>query len=518
MRHSVTFAPDGPTVWVESGLTVLEAARQAGVSLAASCGGRGTCGGCGVRLLEGALGQPDDVEFSVLPRLPKSVRLACRARVIGAVTVEPLVKFAPPGSEAPASASRATSLYDFEDDDFEDDVIVPSVVAAALEPSELIGAVDLGTTNVSAVLIEAVSGREIGRATTENSQRAWGADVLTRLSAAITGDSEALRDAAQRSVMDCLGEAAGLPFSAIAPRVERVVVSANSVMAPLFTGQDASGLAAAPFDPPRELHVAGGPLGAAARHADLVVLDPLESFVGGDARAGVIASRLEGGALRPTLLIDMGTNAEVVLAHTVDGAGRLTVASAPAGSALEGVMVGGARVVGSEFVRLLAAARSAGIIDQTGLIDESSPVASRDTAGVLQIATGLVPGLDSNLALRMPYLSQLVVREFQLAKAAVRAAVSGVLEAAGIGVEQLDRMLVAGAFGGAIAPADLIALGMVPRIDAWRIVSAGNTSLTGAALVAMGESAEVSADVSLVDLVASPTFTADLVRYTALGD
>lgn len=501
------------------GLTVLEAARLAGVSLAASCGGRGTCGGCGVRVLEGTLGQPDDVEFTVLPRLPKSVRLACRARVVGPVTVEPLVKFKPPTTGTSAPASRATSLYDFEDDDFEDDVVAPAVAGGGIDPvSTLIGAVDLGTTNVSAILIESASGREIGRATTENSQRAWGADVLTRLSAAIAGDAESLRDSAQRSVMDCLVEAAGEPFSSLAARLERIVISANSVMAPLMTGQDASGLAAAPFDPPRALRVTAGPLALIANHTDIIVLSPLAGFVGGDARSGVVASHLSGGADRPTLLVDMGTNAEVVLARTVEGAGRLTAASAPAGSALEGVMVGGARILGSEFVRLLAAARAAGAIDATGLIDESAAGASRDSSGVLRLAIHLIPGIEPSLAARMPHLSQLVVREFQLAKAAVRAAVSGVLQSAHVEVDQLDRILVAGAFGGAIAPSDLVTLGMVPPVALWRIISAGNTSLTGAALVAMGESDEVAAELVLVDLVASPTFGTDLIRYTSLGD
>lgn len=516
MRHAVTFSPNGPTVWAPDGATVLEAARQAGVSLAASCGGRGTCGGCGVRLLEGSLGQPDDVEFGVLPRLPKSVRLACRARVVGPVTVEPLVKFQPPSSGG--ATSRATSLYDFEDDDFDDFEAGSSQpeTAAAPQPS-LIGAVDLGTTNISALIIESDSGREIGRATVDNQQRSWGADVLTRLSAALAGDADELRDAAQRSVMACLSEAAGEPFPSLAPRLSKLVVSANSVMAPLFTGQDGSGLAAAPFIPPRRLAAGGGPLAVAAQRTEIVVLDPLGGFVGGDARAGVVACRIADGADRPTLLVDMGTNAEVVLAHTVEGEGRLTVASAPAGSALEGVWVAGSRVYGSEFVRLLAAARASGALDASGRIDETPDGVSRDASGVLQVETYRLPAISPNLATRMPHLSQLVVREFQLAKAAVRAAVSGVLTTAGVDVSDLDRILVAGAFGGAITPSDLVALGMVPPVAAWRIVPVGNTSLTGAALVAMGESADVSAEVALVDLVASPTFGEDLVRFTSLG-
>lgn len=515
MRHAVTFSPDGPTVWADDGATVLEAARQAGVSLAASCGGRGTCGGCGVRLVEGALGQPDDVEFGVLPRLPKAVRLACRARVVGPVTVEPLVKFRQP---APVAATTATSLYDFEDDDFEDAAPLNASTSVAAEPPALIGAVDLGTTNISAVLIEQGSGREVGRATTENAQRAWGADVLTRLSAALGGQAADLRDAAQRSVMDCLGEAAGEPFSAIAPRLIWLVVSANSVMAPLFTGQDGSGLAAAPFDPPRAMQVSGGPIASLASTTQVVVLDPLAGFVGGDARAGAIAANLVAGSQKPTLLVDMGTNAEVILAHEVDGASRLTVASAPAGSALEGVMIGGARVLGSEFVHLLATARLSGFVDGTGRIAEGVPGVSRDHDGVLRVETHVLPGVDRGLAVRVPYLSQLAVREFQLAKAAVRAAVSGVLGAAGIGSGELDRVLVSGAFGGSIPVSELLELGMVPPVAAWRIVSAGNTSLTGAALVAMGQSTEVTADVQLVDLVSSPAFSADLMHYTSLGD
>lgn len=94
MRVPVTFEPDGIVVLVEQGSTVLEAARSAGVSVPAPCGGRGICGTCGVRVTVGTLAEAGPTERISLARAPEDVRLACCARVEGPVSVRPIL-FAP---------------------------------------------------------------------------------------------------------------------------------------------------------------------------------------------------------------------------------------------------------------------------------------------------------------------------------------------------------------------------------------------------------------------------------------
>ncbi|TLM98213.1 MAG: DUF4445 domain-containing protein, partial [Actinobacteria bacterium] len=211
-RIPVEFAPSGRVAWVDPGTTVLRASQLAGAPIAAPCGGRGVCGGCGVRVLAGSLADPDAAESAGLSRAPQGVRLACRAQVVSPVSVRPVMT---------AEGSCFTGI-------------------ATNEP--LVAAVDLGTTSVSAIAVERSSGREVGRATVANRQASWGADVLSRLSAALAGDGAALQAAAEDSVLEAIGLAAGGATS----QVERLVIAANPVMSALLAGADASGLAAHP--------------------------------------------------------------------------------------------------------------------------------------------------------------------------------------------------------------------------------------------------------------------------------
>ena len=303
-RVPVTFHPAEVTVWVEQGSTVLAAAKQADVVVPAPCGGRGVCGSCGVRVVSGDLSEPDAQELDGLRRAPAGVRLACRARIEGACEIQPLIRQVADGRTTPQGADL-----------------------------ELVAGVDLGTTSVAAVLVDPVSGREIARASVPNRQQAFGADVLTRMSAALAGSSAELRAAAEDSIVLALDAAASLGGVNVSG-VCRLVIAANSAMIALLLGADVASLAVSPFIPPST----GGDLPADSRvrasiapDAEAFVLPPVAGFVGGDALAAVLAAGLSD-AIEPTLLIDFGTNAEIVLA----GCGPLIVASAAAGPAFEG--------------------------------------------------------------------------------------------------------------------------------------------------------------------------------------
>lgn len=503
----VTFVPAGVTVWVEVGATVLEAAKAAGILLPAPCGGRGVCGSCGVRIVDGALAVPDDVELRGLERAPEGVRLACRAGIIAPVGVRPVL--AQP-TKASASAGCAQDS------------------AGALRAG-----IDLGTTSVAAVLIDAETGRELARASVPNRQQVLGADVLTRVSASLGGNAGELKLLAEQSVRDALGAAAGVCGIDLS-RVVRVVVAGNSAMAGLLVGADVSSLAGHPFTPP----FAGGDMvrdslvvQALASQVEVVVLPPMAGFVGGDALAGVIAAGLVGVAGR-VLLVDFGTNAEIVLA----GGETLVVASAAAGPAFEGagISCGGPAIdgavtavsiepdgairlevlggvaprwfSGSGLVSAVAALRGLGHISADGRMRAKGPLErhfSTNDAGVVMVSLG---GEDDGLT-----LDQLDVRAFQLAKAAVRVGVEAVLAAGGVDSVQLDEVLLAGAFGSALKVDDLVDLGVLPRAVAGVSRSVGNAALDGAAAIALdakllGLAEEAARGVLHVDLAVDPAF------------
>lgn len=515
-RVPVRIEPDGATVWVEEGATVLEAARGAGVVVPAPCGGRGICGACGVRVLDGVLGEPDDEELEGLRRAPAGVRLACRARVVAPVTVRPLV-----------SHPRA------------------NVEPAARMKGRLVAGVDLGTTSVAAAVVDAESGRELGRASVPNRQQSWGADVLSRISAALSGAGEELRAAAEQSVAEALNyacDAAGAELASI----ERVVIAGNSAMAGLLAGVDMTPLSAHPFAAPYEggEYTAGQDLAAPLPAARIRIMPPVGAFVGGDAVAAALGCGLLD-ARRPALLVDIGTNAEIVLA-TAEG---VFAASAAAGPAFEGVGVtcggpaapgavervqiaGGDLVLavlggekpgwfsGSGLVSALAALRRSEALARDGALMEGGILESRmslDGAGVRLLDFG-ASGTDGCLA-----LSQLDVRSLQLAKGAVRAGVEAVLEAGGVRSAELASVQVAGAFGSALAVRDLVELGILPADCSDVVEAVGNAALAGAVLVAMGEDGveaglEQVRSARVIDLAADPGFNDRLMKALAFEE
>ncbi len=508
----ITFEPSGVTAWVKAGSTVLEGARVAGVLIDAECGGRGTCGACGVRVRGEGLELATPEEAEALGASPAGIRLACRARIIGPVTVKPIVSAVDESSEPADTAQGA----------------------------DLVAGVDLGTTTVAAAVVAPATGRELGRAVVANRQRSFGADVLSRLTSAMTGAGADLQRLADESVADAIRAAVG---PAAAARVRRVVVAGNTVMTALYCDANVSSLASYPFSVPADCcRVAASPevTAAVATGARIEVVPPVAGFVGGDLVAGVLAlGMLDAG---PRMLVDVGTNAEVAIAAR----GTLWVASAAAGPAFEGggIASGGLAVPGAVtevvvsedgevelsslggaeprwfsgagLLSALAALVRNGHVDASGVLTQDGPLGGRFTrseAGVLGVRFGEREG---HLV-----MTQLDIRSLQLAKAAVRVAIESVLRAAEIRAADLEAVHVSGAFGSALSHEDVVELGLVPREVRDRLAAAGNTSLAGAVrLATLPDAAAVIGRVmscaNHVDLAGRPDFNDQLMRAVAL--
>jgi uncharacterized 2Fe-2S/4Fe-4S cluster protein (DUF4445 family) len=465
-----------------------------------------------VKVLDGELASPTSDEVSALKRSPSGVRLACRAAIAGAVTVRPVVVNSTQSASQPELAGDA-----------------PLVVG-----------VDLGTTTLAAAAVDERSGRQLGSSLVLNRQQAYGADVLTRVSAALDGDAGELRRLAEESVLDAIDSAA----PGARTRIRRVVVAANVAMASLLVGADVRTLAAHPFSPPAgsDSMPSDSMLAAAMPDAALELVPPMAGFVGGDALAGLLALQ-PTTARRPRLLVDIGTNAEVVL----ESGTAIWVASAAAGPAFEGggITCGGPAVPeavvsvaieadgsvvlttagraeatwfsGSGLVSAVSELRRAGHIDPQGRLSADGPLRQRfstDAEGVLGVALGATGGC--------LVLTQRDVRALQLAKAAVRVAIQTVLAQAGVSAAQLGALHVAGAFGAALATADLVELGVVPSATADVVVYAGNAALLGATAMAVDPALqqvarERSRAAQLVDLAADPEFGARLLAAVELA-
>ncbi len=514
-RVTVKFEPGGYEAQVAPGTTVLEAARAAGAPLDGPCGGSGRCGSCRVRV-EGAVSPMTGEEAELLGGVSVAAgrRLACRTRILGDASVDL-------GPAAPGSVRVLT-------DDSAPSVSATRPPALDGSPMTLDAAVDVGTTTLALALIDR-TGDVVARAGALNPQVAYGADVMLRVSAAIGGGAEELADAVSGAIDSLVGSA--LPHGA---RIDRLVAVGNTAMTALLLGRDVSPLAAAPYAGPPvapariDAAEAGMPGLAGTR---LEVPPGASAFIGSDIVAGAVAAGLAGRS-RPTVLIDLGTNGEIVLA----AGGSLVATSTAAGPAFEGASIecgmraepgaieraelgsvgsltlgvvgGGAPrgVCGSGLLDLIAALRDAGAIDATGRIAE--PGTGALGGRIAERADQRVLTLDDAGAV---VLAQHDVRAVQLAVAAVATGLGLLLEDAGIAAGDIDEVIVAGGFGHHVSASSLARVGIIPGQLADRVSFAGNTALTGAVMLARdpalaGEFERVAGSVRTADLAAHPAF------------
>lgn len=310
--------PSGREVAAEPGATIHGALIAAGIPIDAPCGGRGTCAQCRVPA-SGELDEPTPEELRSLGgrMLSRGWRLACQARVRGTVTVElPGVPVA------------------------EEYVAEPWLLAATGAPSEPVElAVDLGTTSVACELLDVASATRFGRASLLNPQTAHGADVLTRVSFATQGGLEQLRDEAASAIASVGGvllAGLGEPDA----RITRIFVVGNPVMLHLLACEDPAGLGTAPYTPVflSEHTLAPGAL-PGLPDAEVVLLPSAAPYLGSDAVVGALVTGVAPRSAEaqtpapPSVLLDLGTNGEIVLS----AGGRLFGASAAAGPAFEAV-------------------------------------------------------------------------------------------------------------------------------------------------------------------------------------
>lgn len=310
-----------------------------------------------------------------------------------------------------------------------------------------LAAADIGTTTI-AMQLYGEDGSVEERFAAVNPQTVYGADVLSRIKAA--EDASQAKEM-QRLVQETLKQGIKRFRKRLAEKEELyLVVAANTTMTYLLMGWDTDELGRAPF--------AASELSGAEFEIDGVmclVLPAFSAFVGGDILAGCLACKM-AEQKEITLLIDLGTNGELLLGN----ADRRLACATAAGPAFEGGVNRG--IWGADMVRLLATLRREGVLDETGLLEETY--------------------FDKGIRIGNVCVTQSAVRNVQLAKAAVSAGIEILLKRYGISYEAVDRIVLAGGFGYYLNPEDAAEIGLLPRVFADRTVSGGNTALTGAML------------------------------------
>lgn len=477
---------DHSAVPVEAGTLLSDALARAGARFGMPCGGRGTCGKC-VVWVSGAVQEADAREADHLGRLaceePPAAgfvrRLACLCRVAGDVRVhipEMAVRILAAGEgELPAYDGTEKDILGF--------------------------AVDVGTTTIAMRLYSLTDGALLASSCALNGQGAYGADVLSRIAYADKHGHSAVHEGTIAQLGQMMREALA-QAGAEADRVRRVVVTGNTTMLHFLAGLDPHGIGIYPFTPES---LFGETLSARElfpflpEAAEVYLPRCISAYVGADVVCGLLAGGFGAGG-EPRLLIDVGTNGEMVL----ETGGELRCCATAAGPAFEGAQIfmgmtasDGAisRVAweDGEIVYETVGGVPAKGICGTGLI---GAVRAMLACGALDM-TGAMNGEDNDvfrIADSGVVLTGKDIREVQLAKAAIAAGVDTLLDSAGLSPGGVGEVLLAGGFGSAIDPADAMGIGLIPADFDGHVRAVGNVALSGAAAMMMSHEARRAAE------------------------
>lgn len=414
------------------------------INLDMPCGGGGVCGKCKIKA-KGALSSFSDAERRLLSDAEKQngVRLACKTFVFGDVEID----------------------HDY-DGKFE---VMQSRAFNVINEEKCIAAIDLGTTFIEAKFYSQDGKTLLKHGKIKNPQTKYGADIVSRIMFSKESDG---REKLRKELFSAISELAGDFYD----KIERCVIVGNTSMLHFYSGLDTSKIATYPFEPETLFGY---------WEKNVFLPRCISSYVGADTVAAILASDM---LIRkaPSLLVDIGTNGEMAL---FDGE-KLFVASTAAGPALEGASI------------------SYGMIAKSGAIKHIFNDGSYETVGDSApkgiCASGLIDAVSYMLKTKKiskdGYLSDEFeinksgvfllpkdIRNFQLAKAAIKAGIETLLNITGISVNELNKLYITGALGSNADVENCMEVGLIPKIDKNKIILLENAALCGASMILKDE-------------------------------
>ncbi len=411
-------------LFFESGESLLLLCQKAGIPVAANCGGKGICGKCKVRFLKGApLPTAQERRFFSPDELRQGYRLACLSRLYTDCEIEV------PKLRKVDAVSKALDIKWKPIDRYDGKYFITT---------------DIGTTTLVMQKVSASDGQVIETYKAVNAQNRFGSDVISRLEASEHGHREELSHIIRDQL--CQGvEKLG------SDDILFMVIAANTTMVHLLMEYDVQGLSKAPFDA-----VCLDEVRTEIAGIETYVMPGYSAFVGGDIFSGVLAicSTTNNS---PTLLIDLGTNAEMVLFDS----DRMVATSAAAGSAFDSIA--GVGLFGADVVAILYRLLKEHRIDCHGTLQDE--------------------WFEQGVAIeykKQVYITQDHIRQMQLAKAAVRCGIDYLSEAFGCALQEIGQVYVAGGFGYYLDVEAAFGVGLLPDAFRGKTFACGNTALSGA--------------------------------------
>ena len=527
-------------VQAEQGENLLELARKAGVAIDAPCAGNGTCGKCRVKLISGLVEMEKNSHLSE-EDYADQWRLACQSSVVGdAVIWVPDSASAFRNNIKTADLSSPEELARYEAATEE---IFEAGIARGCTERGVGVAVDIGTTTVTAAMLDLESGHVLAKASMGNGQIRYGADVINRIiQSSKPGGKERLRHAIREETLIPMFESLCAGSGKTADDITRITIAGNTTMEHLFVGADAESIRLEPYVPAfLELHdqTAGG-LGLPARPEAPVLLAPnAGSYVGGDISAGVLPAMLWNRE-ELTLFIDLGTNGELVFGNS----DYMLTCACSAGPAFEGgdiscgmratrgavdacvidadtmeptlSLISGDKpmgLCGSGLISMISELFRCGIINAQGkFIREGKRVRYDEYGG----AEYIFAFADESATGAEVSLNESDLDNFIRAKAAIFSAIRTMLKSLDMTVDDIDHIIIAGGIGSGIDIEKAISIGMLPKQDLSKYSYIGNSSLTGACAMLLSDEAadkvfEIGRNMTYLELSTHPGYMDEFV-------
>ena len=409
------------------------------------------------------------------------------------------------------------------------------------EDTAIVGcAIDIGTTTVTMVLTDLVTGKLLAKGSSGNGQIRYGADVINRIiESGRPGGKKKLQDAIVKEtltpIIANLCKTAGISARSIL----RLSVGANTTMNHLFVGVDAEPVRMEPYIPSffgwegllaGDLKLPANPL------ANVLIAPNIGSYVGGDITAGTLAAGIWDKD-EMSLFIDLGTNGELVFGNR----DFLMSCACSAGPAFEGgdiscgmratdgaveacvidkvtmeptfSVIGdeGQKIVGlcgSGIIDMISELFRCGIINAKGLFVREGERIKRDAHGMGRYVLATAEESETG---REVSINEVDIDNFIRAKGAIFSAIDTLLQSVDMTVDMIDKVYVAGGIGSGINMHNAVNIGMFPDVELEKFHYIGNSSLTGAyAMVisdeAIAKTAEVAANMTYLELSTYPGY------------
>jgi len=506
MMAVVSFPKENIKVQVEKGTKLIQAIRKCELSLETPCNCMALCGKCKVKVF-GELSPISKEEAAFIEE--ENIRLACLVEIQGDVEVEFLENH-----KGLKTINRGYSIKAEVDNE---------IINKYKYSDNLCGvAFDIGTTGISAYLIDLRSGEVLNKASALNPQTEYGGDVISRITFCMENDNgtEILSSSISEKLNDIIEQL--LVKGVNRQNIHVITVAANTTMLHLLANKNPESIAKAPYTAvflDKQEKLAKDINLEIYEEGKVILLPSVSAYIGADIISGIVATDFINKNNK-SIFIDIGTNGEIV----ANCNGELAASSTAAGPALEGMNIScGLRAVEGAIDKFnideecnityttIGGRKAIGICG-SGLLDITSALL---TAGVLEKNGRFNIKMNEKLRGRFIdkkfyitddiYVSQKDIRQIQLAKGAIAAGIIMLLKELHIRIEEIDEIVIAGAFGYHVNAESIKTIGLIPKGFKGNVSFVGNSSVEGAALSAINNKVlnkmiEIKEKIKIVEL------------------